>query len=119
MRINYWSSDVCSSDLEAFGPVGIVDPGDLHQLLIVQCVAKLHPHAGNGVSAHGDAILADSEVMRDQVLAEQGLQCVGDTLARRDQGSGASHSQPPFGLSLSKPRPWRVNEKRKIGRAHV
>src|SRR3546814_15455003 len=50
--------------------------------------------------------------MREQVLAEQGLQCVGDTLARRDQGSGASHSQPPFGLSLSKPRPWRVNEKR-------
>src|SRR3546814_5281490 len=70
-----------------------VDPGDFHELLIAQIVAKADHHARDGVAAHGDAILADGEDMFDQVVAEQLLERGADALAGRDQGSGTGHQR--------------------------
>ena len=80
-------------DFEPLWPVGIIDPGDLHELLIGKFVAQADHHPGNRFAAHGDAVLAHGEDMRDQIAADDFLQCLDNAVARRDQGSGTGHQR--------------------------
>src|SRR3546814_17047528 len=121
MRISDWSSDVCSSDLdarhrrrfvgadadaqevilrhaekviddlEALGADGIVDPGDFHELLIAQIVAKADHHARDGVAAPGAACLADGEDTLDSGVAPELVDRGTNTLGG---GASGARSEP-------------------------
>src|SRR3546814_14013388 len=75
MRISDWSSDVCSSDLDASGPVAIAGPAgalELHVDLPDDDVAPLplvgivcHPLPTGGGTMHNKVVTMAARVMRE------------------------------------------------------
>ena len=80
-------------DLEPLGAVGIVDPGDFHELLVIQIVAQRDHHARDGLAADGDAVFVRVEHMREHIVAEQLFERGGKPRTGRDQGSGMGHQR--------------------------
>ena len=50
--------------LEPLGALGIVDPGNLHQLLVVELVAQRAQHVGDALAGDVDRDLADLVLRR-------------------------------------------------------
>ncbi len=80
-------------DFEPLGALGIVDAGDLHQLLIVELVAQGTQHVGDAFARDVDRNLVDLVLGRKEGVADRGFHRVDDALAGRNEGSRARHRQ--------------------------
>ncbi len=80
-------------DFKSFGAIGVIDPGNLHHLLIFKIVAQRDHHPGDRVACHGDAVFVGGKIMREQVGAEQLLELGRQGGARRNEGCRMSHQR--------------------------
>jgi hypothetical protein len=74
-------------DLEALGPLRVIDAGDLHQLLIFEAVAKRRHTSSMLCRGDGDRILADRVAAVEPGVADRGLDLIEDARPRRNDGS--------------------------------
>jgi hypothetical protein len=88
-------------DVEPLGPGRIVDPGNLHQLLIFEPVAKQSEDVGDAFPDHVDRDLADLVLGGQEGLADRGLDLVDQPFADRDSGEMVVHGQREPVISLS------------------
>ena len=59
--------------LEPLGALGIVDAGNLHQLLIVELVAQGAQHVGDALAGDVDRDLVDLVLGGEEGVADRGL----------------------------------------------
>ena len=77
--------------LEALGPLGIVDPGNLHQLLIFEIVAQRGEHVGDALARDVDRDLVHLILRGEEGPADRRLHLVDDAVTDGDEGCRAAH----------------------------
>jgi hypothetical protein len=78
-------------DLKPLRPFGIVDPGNLHQLLVAELVASDAAGLDQLVALHRNGQLVDMLTRRNERIADRRAIGVNEALAGPDHGSRHPH----------------------------
>ncbi len=80
-------------DLEPFGSIEVIGPGDFHQLLVTEIVARDPARLDDRLTRNGETGLADVVFRREQARAQRLGENVGETRPLLDSGKVRGHRE--------------------------